>query len=61
MIKRYNASEFEAAAPPREGVEVKSPGSVPPAHAVYVDPSTNELYVNTGSKIIDLRLRAATR
>ena len=41
----------------REGVEVKSLGSVPPAHMVYADPSTNELYVNNGRQDRHLRLR----
>lgn len=51
-VKRYEASEFEASPQLREGVEVKSLGSVPPAHAVYADPSSNELYVDTGSKVV---------
>jgi hypothetical protein len=33
-------------------VEVADPGTVPPSQAMGVDPSTNELYVNTGSKIV---------
>lgn len=49
-VKRYQASEFEASEPLSAGVEVKSPGSVPPSHMIYMDPSTNELYADTGSK-----------
>jgi hypothetical protein len=51
-VKRYLASEFEASEPLSAGVEVKSPGSVPPSHMVYADPSTNELYADTGGKIV---------
>ncbi|HEX3242834.1 MAG TPA: hypothetical protein VHQ97_07115 [Solirubrobacterales bacterium] len=51
-VKKYEASEFEATAQLREGVEFKSQGSVPPAHAVYADPASNELYVDTGSKVV---------
>jgi hypothetical protein len=51
-VKRYLASEFEASEPLSAGVEVKAPGSVPPAHMISTDPSTNELYADTGSKIV---------
>ena len=46
---RYLASEFEASAPTREGVEVKTDSS---SHMTYVDPSTDELHVDTGSKVL---------
>ena len=47
--KLYLASEFEAAAPTREGVEVKTNNTT---HMTYVDPSTNELHVDTGGKVL---------
>jgi hypothetical protein len=48
----FQASEFSALAPLREGPEVSAPGSVPPSQEMYVDPSTNELHVDTGNKVV---------
>jgi hypothetical protein len=51
-IRAFEASEFAASPALREGVDVSAPGSVPPVSTMYVDPSTNELYVDTGSQIV---------
>jgi hypothetical protein len=49
--RRFNASEFSPSGPLREGSTVTTAG-IPPSHLTYVDPSTNELYVDTGTKIV---------
>jgi hypothetical protein len=51
-LRMYEGAEFEAGTPLREGVEVKSVGDVPPSQAAYVDPSNDEIYVNTGGKVV---------
>ena len=45
-LYRFEASAFAAPAPSLAGVQITSP-----AQDVYVDPGTNELYVNKGTKI----------
>lgn len=52
QVRQFDVSEFEPVASPREGVEIKDLGSVPPGHMVYVDPASDELYVDTGSKVV---------
>ena len=46
---RFNASEFTAEGPLREGTLLTVGGA---SHLTYADPSTDELYVDTGTKII---------
>jgi hypothetical protein len=47
-LKAYEESQFEAAAPAVAGTAV----DVSPANRVYTDPSNDDLYVDTGEKIV---------
>jgi sugar lactone lactonase YvrE len=51
-LKFFTVGEFAASPPTVPGEEIKLKGSVPPSTEVSVDPSTDDLYVNTGTKIV---------
>ena len=53
-LRVYEAADFAPGSPIKEGTEVSVAGSIPPSTALYTDPVSNELFVDTGSRIVVL-------